>query len=89
MFFLHLNGELNVDEYSEELINIYYQNKTIYIETPLNTQGNILIYNTMGQLLTKVVINDVITRIPIDKCANYVVRIISNNGVKAEKVVVR
>ena len=88
-FMLHLNGELDVPEHSDSKVNIYAFNKTVYVETQSNTEGSIIIYNMMGQEVVKASINDVITKIPINKSAHYVVKVVRNNGVDAEKVMVK
>ncbi len=88
-FMLHLNGELDVPEYSDSKVSIYAFNKTVYVDTQSNTEGSIIIYNMMGQEVVKVSINNVITKIPISKSAHYVVKVVRNNGVDAEKVMVK
>ncbi len=88
-FLLHLNGELDVPEYSNELINIYSLNKIVYIEVPENTKGSIAVYNIMGQKIVSTSIGDVLTKIAVDKSAYYVVKVVSDEGVVARKVFVR
>ena len=88
-FLLHFNGELDMPEYSEELVNIYSLNKVLFIEVPQDTEGNIIVYNIMGQELVNTAIGGEINNITIENSAYYIVKVVSDSGVVAKKVLVR
>ncbi|MCF8379538.1 MAG: hypothetical protein K9H49_08180 [Bacteroidales bacterium] len=88
-FMLHLNGKINASECSDKLINIFTINKAIYVETPVNTAGNIFIYNIIGQRIASAPLTTSITEISVAGGEFYTVRVISNIGMQTKKIFVR
>ncbi len=87
-FVLHFT-ELAVSENAADLINIYSSQKDVYVNVPLNTNGDIVIYNLMGQEVTRTAIKGVLNKVTLSESGYYVVKVMSNESVVTEKVFVK
>lgn len=86
-FVLHF-GTLGVDELSAQNIKVYAFSGKIHIQMPANTDGVAYVYNVMGQqVLTEVVNGN--TQLSVESGSNYIVKVVSSNSVKTEKVFVK
>jgi hypothetical protein len=80
---------LAVGENPDDLINIYSNQKDVYVSVPANTKGDIVVYNLMGQEVARTLITDVLNKITLEKSAYYVVKVMSNESVVTKKVFVK
>ena len=80
---------LAVGENPADLINIYSSQKDVYVSVPANTEGEIVVYNIMGQEVARTIITDVINKVTLDNSAYYVVKVMSNESVVTKKVFVK
>ena len=87
-FILHFTP-LAVGENPEDLINIYSNQKDVYVSVPANTKGDIVVYNLMGQEVARTIISGVSNKITLDKSAYYVIKVVSDVSVVTEKVFVK
>jgi hypothetical protein len=86
-FIVHFTP-LAVGENPADLVNIYSSQKDVYVSVPANTQGDIVVYNLMGQEVARSIINGVNNKITLNKSAYYVIKVVSNETVVAKKVFV-
>jgi hypothetical protein len=87
-FIVHFTP-LGISNNFASFVNVYSQDKDVYVSVPVNTRGQVKVYNMMGQEVASEAITDVITRVHLDKSANYVVEVISNENVVTKKVFVK
>lgn len=87
-FIVHFTP-LAVGESPADLINIYSSHKDVYVSVPANTEGDIVVYNLMGQEVARTIITDVINKVTMEKSAYYVVKVMSNESVVTKKVFVK
>jgi hypothetical protein len=87
-FIVHFTP-LAVTENPADLINIYSNHKDVYVTVPANTNGDIVVYNMMGQEVARTLIADVLNKITLDNSAYYVVQVLSNESVVTKKVFVK
>jgi hypothetical protein len=80
---------LAVRENPADLVNIYSSQKDVYVSVPLNTTGDIVVYNLMGQEIVRTQINGVLNKLTLDKSAYYIVKVVSNENVVTKKVFVK
>jgi hypothetical protein len=86
-FILHFTP-MAVGENPADLINIYSSNKDVYVTVPANTNGDIVVYNLMGQEVARTMIHGASNKITLNRSAYYVVKVVSNETVVTEKVFV-
>jgi hypothetical protein len=79
---------LAVGENPADLVNIYSSQKDVFVSVPANTQGDIVVYNLMGQEVARSIINGVNNKITLNKSAYYVIKVVSNETVVTKKVFV-
>jgi hypothetical protein len=71
-------------------INIYSVNNLIYVNVPAGVQGEIALYNVMGQELTRTGIESGLNTLSVnDVNAYYIVKVLTNNNVVTEKVYIK
>jgi len=87
-FIIHFTP-LAVSENLAELVDIFSYNKDVYVTVPENTEGNIVVFNMMGQEVASTTITDVLNIIPLEKGAYYVVKVLSSESVVTKKVFVK
>jgi PKD repeat protein len=87
-FIIHFTP-LGVSENPVDLVNIYSSQKDVYVNVPLNTIGDIVIYNLMGQEVTRTRINGVLNKVTLAESAYYVVKVMSDESVVTKKVFVK
>ena len=87
-FILHFSplaiGDLDVSD-----INVFSYDKEVYVKVPENTNGEIIVYNMMGQEVVSTTITDVLNVITLENSAYYVVTVVSNESVVTKKVFVK
>ena len=87
-FLLHFNGDLT-NPYEDNPIKIYSSEKTINIFCAAGFQnGTVLISNMIGQqILTQKLIDQSLNQVTVNVVNGYyIVKVLSDNGVKVEKV---
>ncbi|MCD4732287.1 MAG: T9SS type A sorting domain-containing protein [Bacteroidales bacterium] len=87
-FIVHFTP-LAVPEIFEEMVNIFSFNTSVYVTAPVNTKGNIFIYNMMGQEVASKRINDMQNIITLEKSSYYVVKVLSDESVVTKKVFIK
>jgi len=87
-FIVHFTP-LSVPETFEEMVNIFSFNTDVYVTVPVNTEGNIYIYNMMGQEVASKRIEDVQNIITLEKSAYYVVKVLSDESMVTRKVFIK
>ena len=87
-FIIHFTP-LAVPEIFEEMVNIFSFNTDVYITVPVNTKGNIFIYNMMGQKIVSKRIDDIQNIITLEKCSYYVVKVLSDENIVTRKVFIK
>ena len=70
-------------------VNIYSYGKDIYVLLPENVTAEIYVYNLMGQLIKTAVSEGSRNTIKINNGGNYLVKVMTLDGVKAQKVFVK
>lgn len=74
---------------NEGSVNIYSYGQDIFVTLPEDVQGEIYIYNVMGQLISTHATNGTFNQIGMDQGGNYVVKVLTNAGTETQKVNVR
>jgi hypothetical protein len=87
-FIVHFTP-LALTENLADLINIYSNQKDVYVSVPSNTDGNIVIYNVMGQEVASMKITGTSSKLSLDKSAYYFVKVMSNESIVTKKVFVK
>ena len=87
-FIVHFTP-LAVPESFEEMVNIFSFNTDVYVTVPLNTEGNIVIYNIMGQEVASKRIEGTQNIIKLKESSYYVVKVLSNESVVTKKVFIK
>lgn len=86
-FILHFkNKAFGIDEDKVSQFQIYSYGKSAYVITPQGIQGDIEIYNMLGQKVTHQIINNTINKISLKQSAHYIVKVKSEDRVESEKV---
>ncbi len=87
-FILHLTP-LGVPDNFADGINIYSLHRNVYVSVPANTEGEIVVYNLMGQEVGRTMIKDVVNKVTLRMSNYYVVKVKSNESVVTKKVFVK
>jgi hypothetical protein len=87
-FILHFTP-LAVPENAKNVSCIYSYGLDVYVVVKEGTQGNIVIYNVMGQEVATTAIYSTINKITLDKSAYYVVKVLSDENVITKKVFIK
>ncbi|MCD4747349.1 MAG: T9SS type A sorting domain-containing protein, partial [Bacteroidales bacterium] len=87
-FIVHFTP-MSVPETFEEMVNIFSFNTDVYVTVPVNTKGNIFIYNMMGQEVTSAPINNTLNKITLEKSAYYIVKVLSDKSVVTKKIFIK
>jgi len=87
-FIVHFTP-LAVTENFADQINIYSIHNDVYVSVPANTNGDIAVYNLMGQEVAHTAINDELSKITLNRSAYYVVEVVSDESVVTKKVFVK
>ncbi|MCD4696923.1 MAG: T9SS type A sorting domain-containing protein, partial [Bacteroidales bacterium] len=87
-FIVHFTP-LAVPETFEEMVNIFSFNTDVYVTVPANTQGNIVIYNMIGQEVASQRINGVQNIITLERSSYYVVKVLSDESLVTRKVFIK
>ena len=87
-FILHFTP-MGVGEDIADQINIYSTQKDVFVNVPANTSGEIVIYNVMGQEITRAGINSTVNKVTLNESAYYIVKVMSNDSVVTKKVFVK
>ncbi len=87
-FIIHFSP-LSVGENTDKLFTVYSVNNEVVVVAPENTDGQINIYNMMGQEVVSTQINGTINTIALEKSAYYVVKVLSNNNMTTRKVFIK
>jgi hypothetical protein len=87
-FIVHFTP-LGVGDNAESMFNIYSFEKNAVVAVPANTEGNIFVYNMMGQNIATSTINSTINKIHIEESGYYVVKVVSDNVVSTKKVFIK
>jgi hypothetical protein len=69
-------------------IKVYAYNSAIHVDMPVNTKGQVVVYNVMGQEVLNQHISGSET-FNVKAGLNYIVKVISDSGLKTEKVFVK
>ena len=88
-FMIHLLNTLNIDDSKNQGINIYANNKTVYINNQNGlTIKEIVVYNLLGQKIIASKGNSaMIFKLDINEAsANFIVKVITNQSVITKKV---
>jgi len=71
-------------------IHIYSYEKTIYVALPEEVRGDIFVYNMLGEVVTQRKTATGLTEIPVQANNSYfVVKVMSDGGLKSAKVLIR
>ena len=88
-FIVHFTP-LGIDVSSNKSIfNIYSFDNNAYVSAPENAQGEIFVYNTMGQMIAVSVITNTLNKIYIKKAGYYIVKVMSDNIVETGKIFIK
>lgn len=87
-FIVHFKP-LGISDNLATFVNVYSENRDVVITVPMNTEGQVFIYNMMGQQVANSTIDDVQTRIRLEQSANYLVEVISGDNAVTKKVFVK
>jgi hypothetical protein len=87
-FLLHFSP-VAINELANTFANIYSTSRVVYIDLEDNIQGDILIYNISGQIVTTVPKAMGRTKISLSTTGNYIVKIISDKSTMVKKVFIQ
>jgi hypothetical protein len=87
-FIVHFTP-LAVPETFKELVNIFSFNSDIYVTVPAKTEGNIFVYNMIGQEIASKRIDGSQNIITLDKSSYYIVKVLSNRNIITEKIFIK
>ncbi|MBN3035307.1 MAG: T9SS type A sorting domain-containing protein [Bacteroidales bacterium] len=87
-FILHF-APLAVPELDAEAISIYAVDRDVYVNVPENTDGHIMVFNTLGQQVTTAPINNTLNKVTVNKPGSYIVRVLSDNRTITGKVMIK
>jgi hypothetical protein len=88
-FVLHFGALTTVSSVDKSSINVYSNLRDIYVEVPANTQGDIFVYNMMGQNVAGTKISGTLNKVSLSESAYYVVKVISNEQITSKKVFIK
>lgn len=90
-FNIHFANPLGIDSHSEmNLIHIYSYQKTIFIKLPEQLNGDIYVYNVLGELVSHHKNSANLVKIPVQIDNSYFfVKVVSDNGFKSGKVFIK
>ncbi|MFZ4546942.1 MAG: fibronectin type III domain-containing protein [Bacteroidales bacterium] len=84
-FVLHF-GPLSTNDIESSTAVIYSYGKTVYVNFKDQVEGDIFVYNVLGQLIsTRTSVKDM-TEIGLDHAGNYIVKVISKDNTMVRKV---
>jgi hypothetical protein len=87
-FIVHF-APLAIENNLESNINVYSHQQDVYVNVPENTQGNIVVYNMMGQTVATSQIVGTSTKVTLSESAYYLVKVISNESTVTRKVFIK
>jgi hypothetical protein len=74
---------------NEGSVNIYSYGQEIFVTLPEDVQGEIYIYNVMGQLISTHATTGAINQIGMNHGGNYIVKVLTSQGTETQTVNVR
>ena len=80
---------LSVGNNMEELINIYSHQQDVFVIVPESTQGEIFIYNMMGQVVANTQINGTLNEVTLKESGYYIVKVVSAENTITQKVFIK
>jgi hypothetical protein len=82
-------GSVGIDEPTDEICKIYSYDKTAVIDLPVQTQGDIYIYNLAGQLIASKESATGQVRMNLSATGIYVVKVVLDAEVATQKIWIR
>jgi|GEM_PF-4655437 len=86
-FLLHF-GPVGVAEQAVAAPSIYSYGKVVYVNVPENTDGSIVVYNMLGQVVATQAINSALNKVTLDNAGNYIVKVLGSERTVTQKVFV-
>jgi hypothetical protein len=86
-FILHF-APLSVPEIGAGNVQIYSYGNNIYVNVPENVNGQVVVYNMLGQVVMNAPINNTLNRVTVEHAGSYIVKVLGDNNVVTEKVMV-
>jgi hypothetical protein len=85
------SGALGLGETNDSQISVYSVDNTVYIQKPAELEGNVFIYNMMGQeVYSQKAGNEELISIPVNNGTGYyVVKVQSSNTFETQKVFIK
>lgn len=89
--FTLLFNPVGISEHNQYSINIYSYDKDIFVNIPMTMQGNIVVYDLVGnQIISKPITANSLNKIPISNAGGYyLVKVIGDSGITTGKVYIR
>ena len=87
-FVLHF-GTVGIENNMAEDFTIYAYNSAVNVIAPANASGQIYIYNTLGQQVVRTDLTGGRNVMPVEAGMNYIVKVVTENGVETGKVLVK
>jgi hypothetical protein len=87
-FVLHFTP-MTITNQQANLITIYSYDNKVCINNNTADHGIIMIYNTMGQLISETALQKGLNKVTIDNAGSYVVQVITGNKVETKKVIIK
>ena len=88
-FIIHF-APLGVNELNADNVNIWSSENNIYVKVPSSINGDIVVYNLMGQEVVRTDIAPGLNTIPMDHVnANYVVKVLTDDNAVTGKVYIK
>ncbi|MEZ5083992.1 MAG: T9SS type A sorting domain-containing protein [Bacteroidales bacterium] len=90
-FNIHFANPLDVEDNElAKKIHIYAYQKTIHVNLPESVQGDIYVYNLLGEEVTQRQNGTGMVEIPVNASNSYfIVKVISDGGIASEKVLIK
>jgi flagellar motor switch/type III secretory pathway protein FliN len=82
-------GTVGIDDNLAENVKVYSFNSAIHVNMPLDVEGQVFVFNTMGQEIVSGENVNGNNTIAVEGGVNYIVKVVTANGVKTEKVFVK
>ncbi|MBN2173712.1 MAG: hypothetical protein JW731_06255 [Bacteroidales bacterium] len=86
-FMLHF-GTVGIENSAAEQIHVFANHGQVYVNLPANINGQVDIYNVMGQKIASEEVYGGSNSVSVNSGINYIVRVVTESGVKTEKVFV-
>jgi hypothetical protein len=86
-FILHF-APLSVPEIGAGNVQIYSYGNNIYVNVPENVNGQVVVYNMLGQVVMSAAINSALNVLTVDEAGSYIVKVLGDKKVVTEKVMV-